>query len=133
MNVVDKAIGTSLARPSAPPVLIPKDIQDRPESKGARSSARIAGQIGGLFAAADPVPPERLLPQAADLIDEGKKVAMLIDRGCISARQEIFELVELASAPVAKALTGNKVIRTAVATNGSHRPAGRFSLPACVP
>src|SRR5579872_4065256 len=38
VNVVDEAIKTSLARRTVSHILIPKDIQDWPESKGARSS-----------------------------------------------------------------------------------------------
>ena len=85
VNVVDEAIKTSLARRTVSHILIPKDIQDWTEAKGARSSANIPEHSSDLFAAAYPVPPERSLRQAADLINSGKKVAMLIGRGCLGA------------------------------------------------
>ena len=119
-NVVDEAIKTSLARRTVSHILVPKDIQDWPESKGARSAANIPDHSSDLFAAAYPVPPERALRQAADIINAGKKVAMLIGRGCLSARQEVLELAELAAAPVAKALLGKAAIpdRSPYSTGG---------------
>ncbi len=110
VNVVDEAIKTSLARRTVSHINIPKDIQDMPQSKNQRSSANIADHSSDLFSAAYPVPPERSLRQAADLINQGKKVAMLVGRGCLGARQEVLELAELAAAPVVKALLGKAVI-----------------------
>ncbi|HEX4487860.1 MAG TPA: thiamine pyrophosphate-binding protein, partial [Terriglobales bacterium] len=75
VNVVDEAIKTSLARRTVSHITIPKDIQDWPETKGARSSANIAEHSSDLFSAAHPVPPEHALRRAADLINAGKKVA----------------------------------------------------------
>ncbi len=110
INVVDEAIKTSLSRRSVSHITIPKDIQDMPQSRNERSSANIANHSSDLFAAAYPVPPERSLLQAAELINHGRKVAMLVGRGCLGARTEVLELAELAGAPVVKALLGKAVI-----------------------
>jgi pyruvate dehydrogenase (quinone) len=110
INVVDEAIKTSLARRTVSHINIAKDIQDMPQSKNHRSSANIANHSSDVFAAAYPVPPERALHQAAGLINQGKKVAMLVGRGCLGARQEVLELAELAAAPVVKALLGKAVV-----------------------
>ncbi len=110
VNVVDEAIKTSLARRGVSHINIAKDIQDMPQSKNERSSANIAGHSSDIFAAAYPVPPERSLREAADLINRGKKVAILVGRGCLPARQEVLELAELAAAPVVKALLGKGVV-----------------------
>jgi pyruvate dehydrogenase (quinone) len=120
VNVVDEAIKTSLARRTVSHIVIPKDIQDWTEAKGARSSANIAEHSSDLFAAAYPVPPEHSLRQAAGLINAGKKVAMLVGRGCVGAREEVLELAELVGAPVAKALLGKAAIpdRSPYSTGG---------------
>ncbi len=110
VNVVDEAIKTSLARRTVSHILIPKDIQDWPESKTTRSSANIPDHSGDLYAYARPVQTSAALQQAADLINAGKKVAMLVGRGCLDAREEVLELADLAAAPVAKALLGKAVI-----------------------
>jgi pyruvate dehydrogenase (quinone) len=120
VNVVDEAIKTSLARRTVSHILIPKDIQDWPESKNTRSSANIPDHSGDLFAYARPVQTTAALQQAADLINQGTKVAMLIGRGCLNSREEVLELAELAAAPVAKALLGKAAIpdRSPYSTGG---------------
>jgi pyruvate dehydrogenase (quinone) len=110
INVVDEAIKTSLARRTVSHILIPKDIQDWPETKNTRSSANVPDHSSELFTYPHPVQSDTALRQAADIINQGKKVAMLIGRGCLSARDEVLELAELAGAPVAKALLGKAAI-----------------------
>jgi pyruvate dehydrogenase (quinone) len=120
VNVVDEAIKTSLARRAVSHILIPKDIQDWPESKAPRSSANIAEHSSDLLAWSHAVPAGRALQNAADIINEGKKVAILIGRGCLEAGAEVLELAELIGAPVAKALLGKAAIpdRSPYATGG---------------
>jgi pyruvate dehydrogenase (quinone) len=110
VNVVDEAIKTAMARRTVAHILIPKDIQDWPESKNTRSSANIPDHSSDLYAYSRPVQTSAALQQAADLINAGKKVAMLVGRGCLNAREEVLELADLAAAPVAKALLGKAVI-----------------------
>ncbi len=52
-----------------------------PESKSHRSSANIADHSSDVFVASYPAPPERSCELAADLIDQGKKVAIMVGRG----------------------------------------------------
>ena len=110
VNVVDEAIRTSLARGTVSHITIPKDIQDMPESKSHRSSANIADHSSDVFGASIRAPPERSLRLAADLINQGKKVAIMVGRGCLGARAEVLELAELTGAPVIKALLGKAVV-----------------------
>jgi pyruvate dehydrogenase (quinone) len=110
INVVDEAVKTALARRTVCHITIPKDIQEWTKSENERSSANIAAHSGDLFAMPHPNPPERLLKEAADLINSGSKVAMLIGRGCLNAREEVLALAEAAAAPVIKALLGKAAI-----------------------
>jgi pyruvate dehydrogenase (quinone) len=110
VNVVDEAIKTSLAQRAVSHIVIPKDIQDWPESKTARSSANIAKHSGDLFTRSNLLPSPAALQRAADVINDGKKVAMLIGRGCLDAGSEVLQLAELIGAPVAKALLGKGAI-----------------------
>ncbi len=110
VNVVDEAIKTSLARRTVSHILIPKDIQDWPESKNTRSSANIPDHSSDLFAWSRQAQTTAALQEAADIINQGTKVAMLVGRGCLNARAEVLELAELAAAPVAKALLGKAAI-----------------------
>ncbi len=110
INVVDEAIKTSLARRTVSHITIPKDIQEWTKSESERSNANIAEHSGDFYATPHPVPSERLLKQAADLINKGSKVAMLIGRGCLNAREEVLALAEAAGAPIIKALLGKAVV-----------------------
>lgn len=120
INVVDEAIRTALTRRTVAHITIPKDIQEWTKSDDERSSANIAEHSADLFAAPHPIPPQQLLKRAADLINQGSKVAMLIGRGCLNAREEVLDLAEAAASPVIKALLGKAAIpdRNPYATGG---------------
>ncbi len=109
VNVVDEAIKTALARRTVAHINIPKDIQDW-EDEGERSKANIAGHSADLYAPANPLPPQALLQQAAEIINQGKKVAILAGRGCLSARQELLELAERIGGVIIKPLLGKAVV-----------------------
>ena len=110
VNVVDEAIKTALARRTVAHITIPKDIQEWTQSDEQRSPANITHHSADLFAASHPVPAQFLLQQAADLINQGSKVAMLIGRGCLYAREEVLAFAEAAGAPIVKALLGKAAI-----------------------
>ena len=52
----------------------------------------------------------RLDPGGAALINEGKKVAILVGQGALNARDEVTQLAMKLNAPVAKALLGKGVL-----------------------
>jgi pyruvate dehydrogenase (quinone) len=110
VNVVDEAVKTSLARRAVSHIVIPKDIQEWPESKTPRSAANVPEHSSELFAWSHQVQSSAALQKAAEIINQGKKVAMLIGRGTLGAGAEVLELAELAGAPVAKALLGKAAI-----------------------
>ena len=120
VNVVDEAIKTALARSTVAHITIPKDIQEWTKSKGEASSANISHHSGDVFVTPRAVPSDQLLKQAATLINKGSKVAILVGRGCLGAREEVLALAEAAGAPVIKALLGKAVIpdRSAYTTGG---------------
>src|SRR5205823_2003322 len=55
------------------------------------------------------LPPEGQLKQAADILNAGKKVAMLVGQGALGATDEVIETAETLGAGVAKALLGRTV------------------------
>lgn len=110
VNVVDEAIKTALTRRAVSHITIPKDVQEWTKSEKERSPANVTAHSADLFAPPHPVPSEQLLKQAADLINKGEKVAMLVGRGCLHAREEVLDLAKAAAAPVIKALLGKAVL-----------------------
>jgi len=109
VNVVDEAIKTALSCRTVAHITIPKDVQDW-NSESKRSPANVAAHSADLFAAAIPVPSQELLIQAAAVINEGSKIAILAGRGCLNAGAEVRELAETVAGPIIKALLGKAVV-----------------------
>ena len=109
-NVLDEAIKTALARRSVAHITIPKDIQEWTSSDAERSAGNIPKHSSDLYAAAYPLPHPGLLQQAAEIINQGKKVAILAGAGCLRARAEILQLAELVAGPIIKPLLGKAVV-----------------------
>ena len=57
-----------------------------------------------------PAPDHARLQQAADIINAGNKVAILVGQGALGAREEVTQLAAKLKAPVAKALLGKGVL-----------------------
>jgi pyruvate dehydrogenase (quinone) len=57
-----------------------------------------------------PAPDHARLEQAADIINAGNKVAILVGQGALGARNEVTQLAAKVKAPVAKALLGKGVL-----------------------
>ena len=48
--------------------------------------------------------------RAADILNEGKKVAMLVGAGCLSATDEVIAVAEKLNAGIAKSLLGKAAV-----------------------
>ena len=110
VNVVDEAIKTALARRGVAHLCIPKDIQEMTGADDARSSWNIKNHSGNHLADSAAVPPREYLKAAADIINSGKKVALLIGSGAQGCRAQVEELADQVAGPVVKALLGKAVI-----------------------
>ncbi|HEX6540496.1 MAG TPA: thiamine pyrophosphate-dependent enzyme [Ktedonobacterales bacterium] len=109
-NVVDAAIKHALGYRGVAHISIPKDIQDWTTSDGERSDANIPQHSGAFFVPQYPLPAQAEIQRAADIINAGSKVAILVGRGALNARDEVTQLAEKLGAPVAKALLGKAVL-----------------------
>jgi thiamine pyrophosphate-dependent acetolactate synthase large subunit-like protein len=128
-NVVDEAIRTALTFRGVAHITIPKDIQEWPFSDSKVSMANIPGHSGDDFAPIHPLPPQEMIQKAADLINAGKKLAILAGRGCLHAHDEVTQLAEAVGGPIVKPLLGKGVVpdRSPI-YHGRHRPAGHGAL-----
>ncbi len=109
-NTIDEAIKTALAQHTVAHVTIPKDVQDWTDSDAERSSNNISKHSSNGYAPAFPLPHKDELQEAADLIDQGSKVAILAGRGCLKARDEVLQLARLVNGPIIKPLLGKSVV-----------------------
>ncbi|RVR09220.1 thiamine pyrophosphate-binding protein [Sinorhizobium meliloti] len=75
-----------------------------------RSRRNRPGHMPSRYFAGKLVPLESDLSRAADLLNAGRKVAILAGRGALEAKEALRETAELLGAPVAKALLGKAVL-----------------------
>jgi pyruvate dehydrogenase (quinone) len=108
-HLVDRSVRISLARKGVATIVIPNDVQ---EEKAVPSPPR---EHGAVYSSVGYSPP-RILPQegdlqrAAEILNRGEKVAMLVGQGAQDAADEAIEVAELLGAGVAKALLGRAVL-----------------------
>ncbi|HKO16333.1 MAG TPA: thiamine pyrophosphate-dependent enzyme [Gemmatimonadaceae bacterium] len=109
-GVVDEAIKTALGQRTVAHITIPKDIQEWTLGDEHRSDANIPKHSADLFAGSYPLPPQAMLEEAAKIINQGSRVAILAGRGCLGCRDEVLALAEQAGAPIVKPLLGKAVV-----------------------
>jgi pyruvate dehydrogenase (quinone) len=108
-HLIDRAIRIALDKRGVATLIFPGDVQ---EEKAVESPPREHGAVYSSIGFAKPriLPGEPELEDAARILNEGKKVAMLIGQGAAGARDELIETAELLGAGVAKALLGKDVL-----------------------
>src|ERR671932_1011124 len=109
-TAVDEAIKTALSRRAIAHITIPKDIQEWTQGEATRSAQNIPQHSGIVYMPSWPLPPQPLLQVAADVINAGTKVAILVGQGCLNARDEVLALAEKVGGPIIKALLGKAVV-----------------------
>ena len=109
-HVIDRAIRLALARRGPSVVIIPKDVQERAFEAPKRAHGFTRSGPG--YSRPIIVPSERDLRKAADVLNAGEKVAILIGAGAVHAVDEVVAVAETLGAGVAKALLGNPFCRT---------------------
>ncbi len=89
---------------------VPKDVQTMKLSADRASMENHAARTSSSWLPNRSAPSDDQLRLAADLLDAGKRVAILVGQGALSSRREVEQLAEMLGAPVAKALLGRTVI-----------------------
>jgi pyruvate dehydrogenase (quinone)/pyruvate oxidase len=108
-NVADLACRTALSRRTVAHLTFPVDLQDRPaERKG--SKRNIPHHTSDVFARSARLPDEADLAKAAEILNEGRKVAILAGQGALGAGDILEQVADRLAAPIAKALLGKAVV-----------------------
>ncbi len=108
-HVVDRAVRIALGERTVTCIIVPNDLQT---AEAVPSPPRTHGAVfsGVGFSRPVIVPSDGDLQRAADILNEGERVAMLIGQGARSAADEVTGTAELLGAGVAKALLGKDVL-----------------------
>jgi pyruvate dehydrogenase (quinone) len=108
-HLIDRAIRIAKAQRTVTCVIIPNDIAEMDEvTKPAREHGTIHSGMG--FSSPRVIPKNDDLQKAADILNKGKKVAMLVGAGALGATDEVIQVAEKLGAGVAKALLGKSVV-----------------------
>ncbi|MEZ2416457.1 thiamine pyrophosphate-requiring protein [Luteibacter sp. RCC_6_2] len=112
-HVIDRAVRIAKAERAVTCVIVPNDVQ---ESPAVPSPPRAHGNVysGVGHAQALPVPSEDELHRAAEILNAGSKVAILVGAGALGAGAEVVQVANVLQAGVAKALLGKAVLPDAL-------------------
>ncbi len=111
--LLDRALRTALAERTPTCIIIPKDLQEAPAVEAPPHEHDTAHSSAG-FSPPRVVPSEGELRRAADVLNAGRRVAMLVGAGAAGAAAEILIARDLLGAGVAKALLGRAVLPDAL-------------------
>ncbi|HSU96949.1 MAG TPA: thiamine pyrophosphate-requiring protein [Gemmatimonadaceae bacterium] len=108
-HVIDRAARISLGDRGVSVIILPHDVQrmkpvDQPEHKHGRAHS------GAGYAAPRMIPRDEDLRRAADVLNAGNRIAMLVGSGALAATDEILQTAELLGAGVAKSLLGKAAV-----------------------
>jgi pyruvate dehydrogenase (quinone)/pyruvate oxidase len=105
-NVVSLACRTALAYRTVSHVTVPVDIQDQPVTKDMRSKRNLKHHVSDFMAYGGHLPDSIELQLAANILNEGRKIAILAGRGALGATRVLSQIADMLGAPVAKPLLG---------------------------
>ena len=107
-HLIDRAVRIALSERTVTCVIVPTDVQELPYEEPPREHGAISSSIG--FRPPVVVPREQDLRRAADVLNAGARVAMLVGAGAKRATDEVIEVAELLGAGIAKALNGRAAV-----------------------
>lgn len=107
-TLVDRAIRVALAERTVTCIIFPKDVQELAmEEPDGQHGIALTG-IG--FRSPRVIPRDEDLQRAADVLNAGERVAILVGAGAMQAQDEVMAVADLLGAGVAKALLGRAVL-----------------------
>jgi pyruvate dehydrogenase (quinone) len=108
-HLVDRALRIALAERTVTCIVVPNDVQTMdavPQPEHAHGT--IHSSVG--YTRPRVVPTEEDLDRAAEVLNTGDRVAILVGQGALHATDEVVEVAELLGAGVAKALLGKAAV-----------------------
>ncbi|AYA25655.1 thiamine pyrophosphate-requiring protein [Rhodococcus rhodochrous] len=107
-NVLDRAMRTAIAYRTPTAVIIHGDVQELEYSPPGHEFKMVPSSVG--FDRPRIAPDDDAIRRAAEILNAGDKVAMLVGSGARDARAQLEQVADLLGAGVAKALLGKDVL-----------------------
>jgi pyruvate dehydrogenase (quinone) len=109
-HLIDRAIRIALGDRRVTVIVLPNDLQEAPYRDPPRKHGTLRSGVG--FAKPRVTPFEADLRRAAEVLNAGEKVAILVGAGALGATDEVIGVAEKLGAGVAKALSARLRCRT---------------------
>ncbi len=108
-HLVDRAIRIAKAERTVTCIILPNDLQ---ELDAVETPPEKHGTVHSGFDYSSPliIPQDTDLQRAADVLNSGKKVAMLVGAGALGATDEVIQAANILGAGIAKALLGKAAL-----------------------
>jgi pyruvate dehydrogenase (quinone) len=107
-HMVDRAMRIAKGNRRVTAMVFPNDLQEVAYSEPPRAHGTLHSGVG--YSEPMVVPKQQDLRRAAEILNAGKKVAMLVGAGALHATDEVVAVAEKLGAGVAKALLGKAVL-----------------------
>jgi pyruvate dehydrogenase (quinone) len=105
---VDIACRKALSQRGVSHLTIPIDIQEE-RLKGDYSMHKVPGHTSDFYSQIT-VPDKGLIEKAAEILNQGERIVILVGQGARNASDEVLSIAEHLKAPIVKALLGKDVI-----------------------
>jgi pyruvate dehydrogenase (quinone) len=107
-NVLDRSIRVAMANQAPTAIILPSDVQELEYAPPGHAMKQVPSSLGISWPAV--TPDDDGVRRAAEILNAGSKVALLVGQGARGARAEIEEVADLLGAGAAKALLGKDVL-----------------------
>jgi pyruvate dehydrogenase (quinone) len=107
-NVIDRAIRIAMSRRAPTAVIIPSDVQELEYTPPAHAFKEVPSSLGISWPTV--LPDDEAVRRAADLLNAGSRVALLVGQGARGAAEEVAHVADILGAGAAKALLGKDVL-----------------------
>jgi pyruvate dehydrogenase (quinone) len=108
--VVDMACRTALSQRGVSHFTIPIDVQET-KLEGKYSKHKVPGHTSDKLVNFEIMPSDqKILQDAADILNTGKRIVIFVGQGAVNSRKEILTIAEKLNAPIVKSLLGKAVI-----------------------
>ncbi|MFL1595342.1 thiamine pyrophosphate-requiring protein [Rhodococcus ruber] len=107
-NVLDRAIRVALTQRAPTALIVPADVQELEYSPPTHEFKMVPSSLGVDWPTV--APDDEAIGRAAEILNAGEKVALLVGNGARGAHEEIEQVADLLGAGAAKALLGKDVL-----------------------
>ncbi|HEX4195984.1 MAG TPA: thiamine pyrophosphate-requiring protein [Caulobacteraceae bacterium] len=107
-HLVDRAVRIALGERRVTAIILPNDLQELEYESPPRKHGTLHSGVG--YTRPKTVPYEVDLRRAAEVLNSGQKVALLVGAGALGATEEVIAVADTLQAGAAKALLGKAVL-----------------------